>query len=343
MRVRACVRAAREIKKKKMTSIEPARTKAYSTDIGLRVVWQRCGMGLSFKEIACRLQIGVGTAHRLYKRFVDKGDVAPLERAQRPDSRKLDDLHELFIISLICENATLYLGDICSKIAEVTSVTVSPSTVCRTLARNGYTRKKLQVVAKQRCTVYRGDFMAQALQYTRKFFVWTDETGTDRRDQLRKFGYSLRGQPATCRRVLARGKRISLMTAMTSDGVLEYEATTGSVNADKFMDFIRGRLVPNMQPFPADHSVLILDNSSVHHAHEVQDMLASFGVLVLFLPPYSPDYNPIEELFSHLKYYLKAHDDIIQATDDPLPIIKSAFESISKTHCEAWITHSGYS
>ena len=77
------------------------------------------------------------------KRFVDKGDVAPLGRAQCPDSRKLDDLHELFIISLICENATLYLGDICSRIAEVTSVTVSPSTVCRTLAKNGYTRKKL--------------------------------------------------------------------------------------------------------------------------------------------------------------------------------------------------------
>lgn len=74
------------------------------------------------------------------------------------------------------------------------------------------------------------------MQYSRDFFVWTDETGTDRRDQLGKFGYSLGGEPAVCCRILSRGTRISVMCAMTSDGVLEYEATTGSINADKFMD-----------------------------------------------------------------------------------------------------------
>lgn len=132
------------------------------------------------------------------------------------------------------------------------------------------------------------------------------------------------------------------MCAITSDGVLEYEATTGSINADKFMDFIRGRLIPNMQPFPAKHSILILDNCSIHHAHahDVTTLLSSFGV---FLPLYSPDYNPIEELFSYIKYYLKAHDDIIQAVGDPLPIIHSAFQSVSKSQCDGWINHSGYS
>ena len=51
---------------------------AYSPDIGWRVVWQRIGMGLSFKEIATRLQIGVGTAHCLYMRYDATGDVAVL-------------------------------------------------------------------------------------------------------------------------------------------------------------------------------------------------------------------------------------------------------------------------
>ena len=65
---------------KVMTSIESARTRAYSPDIGWRIVWQRSGMGLTFKEIATRLQIGVGTAHRIYTRFVNTGDVASLQR-----------------------------------------------------------------------------------------------------------------------------------------------------------------------------------------------------------------------------------------------------------------------
>jgi len=60
------------------------------------------------------------------------------------------------------------------------------------------------------------------------------------------------------------------------------QLATGSINADKFMDFIRGRLIPNMQPFPAKHSILILDNCSIHHAHDVTTLLSSFGILVLF-------------------------------------------------------------
>ena len=166
--------------------------------------------------------------------------------------------------------------------------------------------------------LFTANFMAYVLQYPRDFFVWTDETGTDRRDQLRKFGYALRGEPAVCCCILSRGTKISAMCAMTSDGVLEYEATTGSVNADKFMDFIRRRLIPNMQPFPARHSILILDNCSIHHAHDVKTLLGSFRILVLFLPSYSPNYNPIEELFSYIKYYFKAHDDIIQAIGNQL-------------------------
>ena len=133
------------------------------------------------------------------------------------------------------------------------------------------------------------------------------------------------------------------MAAMTCDGMLEYDLTTDTVNAEKFIDFIRGHLIPNMQPFPAKHSNLILDNFAVHHSHDVKTLLNSFGIPVFFLPPYSPDYNPIDEFFSYVKYYLKACDDIIQAIGNSLPIIHSAFRSVSKSQCEGWIAHSGYS
>ena len=66
------------------------------------------------------------------------------------------------------------------------------------------------------------------------------------------------------------------------------------------------------------------------------------GILVIFLPPYSPDLNPIEELFSQIKYYLKEHDEIIQALNNsPIEIIKSAFNQITPEHCKAWIRHAG--
>ncbi len=98
-----------------MTSAEPARTAAYTKDIA---VWQRLGMNMSFKDIARRLQIGVGTAFRLYKRFVATGEISPPQRACRPDVRKLNEYHELYIMSLLIDNPGLYLSEICLAIKD---------------------------------------------------------------------------------------------------------------------------------------------------------------------------------------------------------------------------------
>jgi len=65
-------------------------------------------------------------------------------------------------------------------------------------------------------------------------------------------------------------------------------------------------------------------------------------LVVIWLPPYSPDLNPIEFVFSYVKSYLRCHDALLQAIDDPSPAIKAAFESVTKQHCQCWITNSGY-
>lgn len=326
----------------KMTSAEPYRTVAYSADIRWRVVWQRAGMRLTYKEIATRLQIGTATAYRLFQRYLATGSVEPRAQPLRPHCRKLDNLHELYIIGLIHENPAVYLCEICSRIKEVTGITVSGSTVCKLLHKNGFSRKKLVKVAIQRSVGYRGAFMANVLQFPRNFFVWVDETGSDRRDQLRKFGYAVRGWPAIKSHFLTRGTRISAVVAMSSDGVEAYELYTGSTDAIKFFDFIRGSLIPSMAPFPGEHSILILDNCSIHHAQHIKDFLNNMGILVLFLPPYSPDFNPIEELFSYLKYYLKEHDQLIESLPSSIPVIEAGLNSVTSSKCNGWINDSYY-
>ena len=53
-----------------------------------------------------------------------------------------------------------------------------------------------------------------------------------------------------------------------------------------------------MSPYPGEKSVLVMDNASIHHHHELIDLVESGGAWVIFLPPYSPDFTPIEEAFS---------------------------------------------
>ncbi len=161
---------------------------------------------------------------------------------------------------------------------------------------------------------------------------------------IRKFGYALRGEPAVYHRLLVRGKRVSAIAAISSDGLVDVELTTGSVNSDKFLDFVPGSLIPNVMPFDGcnSKSILILDNCSIHHVEAVTKVLHDAGILVIFLPPYSPDYNPIEEAFSFVEYYLKDYDEILQAVGDPFSIVRAAFDSIPISQCKGWIGHSGY-
>ena len=131
-------------------SAEPGRKTGYSADIAWRVVWRRIGLEQNFTEIASKLQIASSTAHRIFTRFKLTGEVTPKPQPQRLNKRKLDDHHELLIIGIILDNPCAYLREICAIIKDATGVVVSGPTVCRTIRKNGMTRKKVQQVAKQR-------------------------------------------------------------------------------------------------------------------------------------------------------------------------------------------------
>ena len=77
-------------------------------------------------------------------------------------------------------------------------------------------------------------------------FLWLDETGTDKRDQLHKYGYALRGVTPTYHRLLARGTRINAIACISLEGITALQLVKGSVNGDIFFDFVRGDLIPNM-------------------------------------------------------------------------------------------------
>ena len=145
-------------------------------------------------------------------------------------------------------------------------------------------------------------------------FIFVDETGTDKRSTLRKFGYSFKGTRPITEKQLIRGKRYSAIAAMCVDGIVDVHITTESVNGDIFCDFNERYLQPQLLPFDGTNpkSVVILDNAAIHHAHPAIELIEETGALAVFLPPYSPDYMPIEECFSKVKSFLQSCDPVIQ-------------------------------
>ena len=128
---------------------------------------------------------------------------------------------------------------------------------------------------------------------------------------------------------------------MSMEGVLETSFVECGVCVNSFKALLEDKLIHVLCPFNETnkHSVIVMDNASIHHVQEVVELVEGLGVLVYFLPPYSPDYNPIEELFSKLKSVLKANE---YTCEDFKTQLLMAFSSISVQDCQNWIQHAGY-
>ena len=90
------------------------------------------------------------------------------------------------------------------------------------------------------------------------------------------------------------------------------------------------------EAFPGPNSVVIMDNCAVHNKEELTSYAHDHTVEMVFLPPYSPQYNPIESLFNTLKTWIKSNRDIV-CQIDPYLALDAAFGSITPDMCKAWV------
>ena len=88
--------------------------------------------------------------------------------------------------------------------------------------------------------------------------------------------------------------------------------------------------------------ILLTDNAAIHHVDRVRELIEGAGALLIFLPPYSPDLNPIEVAFSKVKYFIRMNDIVFEAVDDPEPLITEAFYRLSSSDCHGYFRHCEY-
>ena len=127
--------------------------------------------------------------------------------------------------------------------------------------------------------------------------------------------------------------------ALSNDGVETLRVVRGTVDGDTFLEFVERELLPVLQPFNGmnPNSVVIMDNCSVHHVARVKSLISEVGALLHYLPPYSPDLNPIEECFSKVKSCLKSTEIV---NDDLETAVLAAFTCVTPNDCEGWIRDS---
>ena len=103
------------------------------------------------------------------------------------------------------------------------------------------------------------------------------------RDVVRKVGDALRGMTPTCTQLLIRKRRISCIAAMSSNGIVAVKQTEQTVHSSIFFEFVHGSLLSNLEPFDGTnyHSVVVMDNCTIHHVEKVKELFREAGVLLL--------------------------------------------------------------
>ena len=166
--------------------------------------------------------------------------------------------------------------------------------------------------------------------------VFLDETGVNLA-LVSLYGRALKGQRAYGKRPKAKGKNISLLGAMTlAEGFLGGLSLEGGITGDVFLWFIETLLCPKLWP----GAVVVMDNLPAHKVKGVRAAIEAVGAHVVYLSPYSPDFNPIEHLWSKLKQYLRSieartNESLHQAIADGLNTI------CSQDICQ-WFIHCCY-
>jgi transposase len=165
--------------------------------------------------------------------------------------------------------------------------------------------------------------------------VFIDETGASTK-MARLRGRARKGE--RCRAAIPHGhwKTTTFTAGLRLSGLAAPMLLDGPMNGDAFLAYVKQVLTPELEP----DDIVIMDNLPAHKVAGVRQTIETAGASLLYLPPYSPDFNPIEMAFSKLKAILRKA--AARSIDDLWQVIAEALDEFSQQDCTNYFTAAGY-
>jgi transposase len=155
-------------------------------------------------------------------------------------------------------------------------------------------------------------------------------------DLLRRYGRSLRGTRLHDHTPCGHWQTHTVIAALRPEGVMAPAVFDGPIDNPCFLAYVEQVLVPSLRR----GDVVVLDNLAVHKQPEVRTAIEAAGAQIRFLPPYSPDFNPIEQAFAKLKAFLRAARP--RTFDHVTGLVAAALVLFTEAECRNYIRHCGY-
>jgi transposase len=151
------------------------------------------------------------------------------------------------------------------------------------------------------------------------------------------YGYSLRGERLRLKVPRNRGKNTTLLASITLlGGMGETMAVEGSTDREVFESYVEHALAPTLEA----GQVVLMDNLSAHKPARVRQLIEERGCELIYLPAYSPDFNPIEEAFSKIKGKLRQAG--ARTKNALVEVLGEALSAVSAQDAQGYFEHAGY-
>ncbi len=281
----------------------------------------------------------VSTGYRWERNLAIYGDtVIPREKYHQGRYSSLSPAALEALIEYQRRNPWLYQPELARFLKEEWDIEVHRSTIGRALKKAGISRKKGQRIGDTQSEELRVAWQAFASQVKAEQLVFIDESLFKLQTMWRSMAYAPIGDPARYHGDMRRGDTYSILPAYTTAGYLPCTGIKqGYYNKEDILDWLIDRLLPLCNEYPGERSIIVLDNVSVHVDPRIVEAIQIKDCLVKYLPPYSPDYNPIELSFGVLKIWMRRHFETFRH------VFQNDFErflryAVENSGCDRWAT-----
>jgi transposase len=165
--------------------------------------------------------------------------------------------------------------------------------------------------------------------------LFVDECGTHT-SLAPIYGYAPRGERLSVSVPRNRGENTTLLSSMTLEGMGPSLAVEGATTARVFETYVEKVLIPSLEP----GQIVVMDNLSAHRPKRIRELIEQHGCELLYLPAYSPDYNPIEEAFAKIKNLLRKA--AARSEEVLVEAIAAALSAITAEDIRGYFQHAGY-
>ena len=307
----------------------------YSLDLRERVV-AAVGSGMSRRAAAKHYQVGVATAIRWTARAKRTGSPAALPMGGKKPFRLAAQGD--WIRARLAAKPDITGRELLAELRE-RKVEVSYYGVWHFLDRAGLSYKKtLHASEQDRHDVARRREQWQRLQgkVDAKRLIFIDETWA-KTNMTRLHGRCPLGQRLVAKVAHGHWKTLTFVAGLRCDGIVAPCVFDQPINAVSFLAWVIQFLVPTLRR----GDVVVMDNLASHKGAAVRRAIRAAGALLIFLPPYSPDLNPIEQAFSKLKTLLRKEN--ARTREQVETCIRDLLAKITTKECANYFTDAGYS